>query len=321
MHSSLIRLFVYCACAFCLSLPMPFACKAQGQEDATQQSPRAQTTVLSGKVVSPVVRAKALPFNAIVEKIFIAPGQEVIKNQVLMTYSLTEEAERALQKEITIEASTENIRGQMLTLESQLADVKAERNKARQLAASGLGSSQAFQRIEGDVKSLQARIALLQQTIDKKESVFQERLEELSGYFGTRISAGVDLPKTLLLTSPMDGHVLSMDASLYPGALLKTGSTPILVGLMNPMLIQVQVYESEVGRLQLGATTTVTIPSLESDKSQQNTFIGTVSEIAWTSNSMIVDAPSYFTVELTVPNPDMRLKPGFKAIVTFEPAQ
>ena len=32
---------------------------------------------------------------------------------------------------------------------------------------------------------------------------------------------------------------------------------------------------------------------------------------------MNVANPSYYTVELTVPNPDLELKPGFKAIVRF----
>ena len=32
---------------------------------------------------------------------------------------------------------------------------------------------------------------------------------------------------------------------------------------------------------------------------------------------MNVGNPSYYTVELTVPKPDLELKPGFKAVVRF----
>ena len=32
---------------------------------------------------------------------------------------------------------------------------------------------------------------------------------------------------------------------------------------------------------------------------------------------MNVANPSYYTVEITVPNPDLELKPGFKAVVRF----
>ncbi len=279
----------------------------------TPAPPAGQATVLSGKVVSPVVRATPLPFNAIVEEVLIKPGQKVKKQQVLFTYSLPPEAERALHKEMTLGAGTENLRAQILTLQSQLADVEAERNKARQLAASGLGSSQAFKRMEADVYALNARIELLRQTIDKQNENFKKRLEELSTYFGSPIEAGAPLPKTLQLTSPMDGHVLSKATGLHAGALLELGAAPVLIGLMDPMLVQVQVYESEVGLLSVGASARVEIPSLNNA-----VFTGTVSEIAWTSNTMKVDAPSYFTVELSVPNPDMQLKPGFKAVVTFQ---
>ena len=54
------------------------------------------------------------------------------------------------------------------------------------------------------------------------------------------------------------------------------------------------------------------IPSLGNRK-----FTGTVNEISWVSNDMSVGSPSYYTVELTVPNPDLELKPGFKAVVRF----
>ena len=55
------------------------------------------------------------------------------------------------------------------------------------------------------------------------------------------------------------------------------------------------------------------IPSLNSKK-----FIGTVNEISWVSSDMSVSNPSYYSVEITVPNPSLELKPGFKAVVRFK---
>ncbi len=270
------------------------------------------STIINGKVISPVTRAKALPFEAIVDEVLVKPGQSVLENQVMMTYTLEETAERNLQKEITLGAGTEDTRSQVLTLQRELADVTAERNKARKLAASGLGSNQAFTRTEGDVKSLEQRINLLKQTAEKQEANFKRRLEELSGYFGTTITAGSDLPKKLVLTSPIGGHVLSVAAGLYAGTQLKVGSAPILVGKMDPMLIRVELYEDDMGSIKVGDVANVTIPSLD-DK----VFKATVANIAWTSNDVNVGTPSYFSVELTVPNPDLELKPGFKATITF----
>lgn len=277
-----------------------------------------QATILSGKVVSPVTRAVPLPFDAIVDEVQVHPGEAVKEGQVLMRYHLPEETERLLQKEVTLGAGTEDLRGQVLDLERRLAEAIAQRNKSKQLVASKLGSSQALSRLEGDVSSLQQRIGLTRATINKNEAAFKERLKELGGYFGTPIAEGTTLPHYLSLTAPIEGHVLSVAGNLYPGALLAKGSSPISVGRMNPMLIQVQVYEAEIGRIKEGDTASVKIPSL-----QDKTFAAKVASIAWSSNDMSVANPSFYTVELTVPNPDMELKPGFKAVVHFgkAPAQ
>ncbi len=271
-----------------------------------------QTTILSGKVVSTVTRAEVLPFNGIVTEVLVTPGQKVAINEVIMRYSLAEEAERALKKELLQGAGTEATKAQILTLRSQMSSLQAESNKARQLASAGLGSNQASVRSAGEVKLLQERIELLQQTLQKKEAAFKQRLDELSEYFGAPVQSADTLPKTLVLTSPMSGHVLSVGSHVQEGALLGAGSTPILLGKMDPMGIQVQVYEGEMDRIAVGNKASVTIPSLN-DKA----FEATVSQIAWTSSSLDVAQPSYFTVELTIPNPDLELKPGFKAIVQF----
>ncbi len=272
-----------------------------------------QSTILSGKIVSTVTRAKALPFMAIVQEVLVNPGQEVTANEVLMKYVLTEEAERALRKELLQGAGTENTKAQILTLRSELANLRAESNKARKLAAAGLGSNQASARSASEVKLLEERITLLQQTLSKQEEAFKNRLDELSSHFGTPIEDATSLPKVLMLTSPMDGHVLSVGSQVQEGAQLGAGSAPVLVGKMDPMGIQVQVFEGEIGRIKVGNSATVTIPSLN-DK----VFKATVSQIAWTSSSLDVAQPSYFTVELTIPNQDLELKPGFKAIVEFD---
>lgn len=273
----------------------------------------AGATILTGKVVTTVTRAVPVPFNAVVDDVLVKPGDPIGKGAPLMRYHLQEEAERVLQREVTIGAGTENLKGQVLDLERRLAETSAQRNKARQLAASGLGSAQASSRLEDDVHSLQRRIELLRVTIQKSERNFAARLDELSGYFGTPIKEGELLPATLTLTSPIDGYVLSLDSTLNPGSLLGAGTAPIRVGRLDPVLIQVPVYEAEISGIKEGDAVEVEIPSLGNKK-----FSGKVNEISWVSTDMNVSNPSYYTVELTVPNPSLELKPGFKAVVRFK---
>lgn len=270
------------------------------------------TTILTGKVVATVSRAVPMPFNAIVEEVLVKPGDAVHAGSELLRYRLQEEAARLLQREVTMGAGTEQLRSQALDMQRQLAAITADRNKTRQLVSSGLGSRQALSRVEDSVQSLNSSIALTKEMIRKNESNFRLRLEELSGYYGQEIHEGGRLPDLLTLRSPITGYVLSVMPALNPGQLLVAGAAPVQVGQLNPVLIQVPVYEAEINSIHVGDSARIEIPSLDNRK-----FTGIVSEISWISSDMNVSSPSYYTVELTVPNPELILKPGFKAIVRF----
>lgn len=272
-------------------------------------------SILTGKVITTVTRAVPMPFNAIVEEILVKPGDAVTEGSPLMRYRLQDDAERLVQKELTNGAGTEQLKGQVLDLEREMTNLTAERNKTRQLVSTGLGSRQALARQEENLKAIQNRIALLRTTISKTERNFTSRLKELEGYFGQPIREGELLPETLVLTSPIDGYVLSVEAAMNPGQLVGAGASPIQVGQLNPVLIQIPVYEAEISNIKVGDSAEVEIPSLGN-----RSFKGIVNEISWISNDMNVANPSYYTVEVTVPNPELILKPGFKAVVRFPQA-
>ncbi len=276
------------------------------------QAHAAETTILTGKVNTTVTRFPNVHFNGIVDKVLVQPGEHVTSGQPIFRYVLQDEARRALQREVNQGANTESMEAQILDLSRQLSQARAQYNKARSLAASGLGSSQASERLQFEVKSLEDRIELLKQSIKKAQDNFDIRMKELSGYFETEITEGTTLPEHLYLKSPIDGYVLSVDPNMNPGAIFGAGATPVSIGQMDPMLIQVPVYESEVSFLKVGDTATVEIPSLNN-----KSFTAHIIKIAWASNQMGVAEASYFNVELSVPNPNLELKPGFKAVVRF----
>ena len=273
----------------------------------------ADTTILTGKVKTTVTRSPAVHFNGVVDEVLVQPGEHVKEGQPIFRYVLQDEARRALQREVNQGPNTESMKSQVLDLSRQLSQSQAQRNKARSLAASGLGSSQASERMQYEVKSLEDRIALLKQSIEKAQSNFDIRMKELSGYFDTEITEGMKLPEYLYLKSPIDGYVLSISANMNPGSIFNAGHAPISIGQMDPMLIQVPVYESEVSALKVGDKATVEIPSLNN-----KSFTASITNIAWASNQMGVSEASYFNVELTIPNPQLELKPGFKAVVRFK---
>lgn len=271
----------------------------------------AGSTVLTGKVMTPVERFPACHFNGIIDEILVSPGDHVTEGQPLMRYTLQTEARRTLQREVDNGSGTEGPRAQVIDMQRELARVQAERNKASSLAASGLGSNQASSRLEKDVNLVQGRIDILRSQIAMKENNFKERLSELSDYFDQPIRQKQKLPEYLYLKSPVDGYVLTRD-SHSKGATFKAGFAPVRIGQMDPLYISVPVYESEIAGVKVGDKANVEIPSLRNKQ-----FEATVTQIAWFSNDMNVASPSYYNVQMSIPNPNLDLKPGFKAVVRF----
>lgn len=299
MAAQMIRRLTGCVFLLCLLL-------------AALPAAAAEVSRATGKVVATVTRLAVMPFNGIVDEVLVHPGDRVEKGAPLLRYHLEVADERQLAQELSLGGNNDGIRSNMLQLQSSLAETIAQRNKARQLAASGLGSRQALNRLEQDVTSLQQRIEILRATMQKNDANFERRLAEIQESFEEPLKPGKPLPAQLVLCAPISGHVLSVEGIVSEGALLQRGAQVVMVGRLDPVIIQVPVYEGELSHIAVGDQAEVSIASL-----RDKVFAATVSEISWTASDMNVSNPSYYTVELRVPNPDFELKPGYKAVVRF----
>jgi multidrug efflux pump subunit AcrA (membrane-fusion protein) len=280
----------------------------------TAHAQAAESTVLSGKLYCPVTRIVTLPFTGIVGSIDVAPGQRVKKDDVLLHYSLEEKAANALEKELTLGAKTEELQGQIVDLERQVLEMKSNIATSRQLVSSKLGSRSTLQQQEETLDALNRRIRLLRESIKKQEQIYTLRLNELEDSFKQPIQ-GQRPPQALFVTSPMAGFVLSVAENVQSGALIAAGTAIAEIGSMNPMQIRVQVFENEAVRLKEGESAIVRVPSL-----QDREYVGKIMQIAWTPQALQTDAPSFYNVQLEVPNDDLALKQGFKALVRFTDA-
>ena len=271
----------------------------------------AEGALLNGKLYCPVTRVAILPFTGVVHSIDVVPGKYVKKDDVLLGYSLEEKAAIALEKELIWGANIEDLQGQIVDLERQVVDTKSNIVTTRQLVSSKLGSRSTLQQQEETLDALNRRISLLRESIKKQEQSYKLRLIELEDSFKQPFQ-GSKPPQKLFVTSPMEGFVLSVAESVQVGALIAAGTAIAEIGSMNPMLIRVQVFENEAVRLREGDSAIVRVPSL-----QDREYTGKVMQIAWTPQSLQPDAPSFYSVQLEVPNNDLALKQGFKALVRF----
>jgi HlyD family secretion protein len=117
--------------------------------------------------------------------------------------------------------------------------------------------------------------------------------------------AQLDLSRTRI-AAPFAGRVASL--KVVPGQWVRAGDELMSVVALDPIRVEVQVLESEVGFLSPGRKARVSFAAF------QEPFTGTVETI----NPVVESGTRTAKVTVVVPNPDGRILPGMYARVSLE---
>ncbi len=126
----------------------------------------------------------------------------------------------------------------------------------------------------------------------------------------------VQLEKTIV-TAPVDGTVLT--SNLEVGETLAPTGVVLIIGQLQEVNLTVFIPETEYGKVKLGDQVSITVDSFPGE-----TFCGTVVYISDQAeftprNVQTVEGrkTTVYAIKLSVPNADLKLKPGMPADVTF----
>jgi len=121
----------------------------------------------------------------------------------------------------------------------------------------------------------------------------------------------------LTVNAPMDGVVLTR--SVQPGEVVQAGMTVMTIAKLDTLKITVYISEDRYGEVKLGDSATLSVDSFPGE-----TFNATVTRIAdqaeYTPRNVQTKEErqtTVYAVELSVENPDGKLKPGMPVDVTF----
>jgi multidrug resistance efflux pump len=121
----------------------------------------------------------------------------------------------------------------------------------------------------------------------------------------------------LVVVAPADGVILSR--AIEPGEVASPGATLLVMGGLAQLKVTVYVPEDRYGQIQLGQTARLSVDSYPG-----RVFEAQVLEIANQAeftprNSQTVTGrkDTVFAVQLSIANPDLALKPGMPADVSF----
>jgi multidrug resistance efflux pump len=168
---------------------------------------------------------------------------------------------------------------------------------------------------EAQIRTAEANLALAQSdTTEEQLEAAQAQVEAAQAALDI-VQAEYD---KLLLTSPVDGIVLYR--TVEPGEVVLPGSPAITLGLLDELSITVYIPEDRYGQIDIRDKAIVRADSFPGE-----TFEATVVRIAdqaeYTPRNVQTEEDrrtTVFAVELSVEDPQGKLKPGMPADVIFE---
>lgn len=201
--------------------------------------------------------------------------------------------------------------------QAELERLAAEYQRQRDLLARNVASLQVFQRAEAEHEVAKSQVDEAQERLKLAEE--GPRQEEI-----TRARARLDQVKQSLaiartrlayatLTSPISGIVLS--ENVEAGEYIVPGVPVVTVGDLVNTWLRAYVNEPDLGRVKLGQTVCVTTDTYPGKAYPGRlTFIASAAEFTpknvQTSEERV---KLVYRIKVTIPNPDLELKPGMPA--------
>uniref|UniRef100_I2PYI0 CusB-like beta-barrel domain-containing protein n=1 Tax=Desulfovibrio sp. U5L TaxID=596152 RepID=I2PYI0_9BACT len=237
-------------------------------------------------------------------------GDKVSEEQVLITYELPLESLMA-EKEALSRAKLNGLEQALAVVDSQLTKVRQHQADLENMRA---GQSAAPIDVRLNAKEIDG-LLLQRDYLAEERDLAQQRYDNAVLIARSKYGKDIDvhkLPRIGYIRSPTDGYVLWTNSSLVPGMAFTKQASLITVGRLDPMLIRASVHEIAAQKLKVGDPATLVFHALPGQ-----TFQTTITKVDFVAQPAMLQQPSFYEVELTLPNPDLRIHEGMRCDVTI----
>jgi HlyD family secretion protein len=215
-------------------------------------------------------------------------------------------------------------KGQLIAkIDPQLFQAAVEQARANFVAAQANLAKSKAQAVDAErqyqrAKALAERKLIAQADLDTAQSNFEAAQAQVDASAGAVEQARAALHQSEVnfhytdITSPTNGVVISrnVDVGQTVAASLQAPTLFVIAEDLAKMQVDTSVAEADVGRLSAGMTATFTVDAYPSEA-----FHGAVRQIR-NAPQTVQNVVTYDAV-IDVANPDLKLKPGMTANVTF----
>ena len=267
--------------------------------------------VVQGKVYCPVKRPVLFPFGAVIADVRVKPGQAIKAGDVLVRYRLPPAVALELRRRLA-DPDIPRLESDLAELEEKLATAEAGQRELEKLAAQAMAPAEELNKAKRRIQGLVRQREAWQKALAQKRKLIADDVALLKEQLGEEVAPD-RVPEEVSLTAPIGGHVLTLSPDVRPRAEVGKNAPALQIGAMDPICVRALVHEIEAMRLSPGDKAEVRLESLPG-----RSFKAEVAAIAWAPPPADrMETPTYYEVELTLPNPDLLLREGLKAEIVL----
>jgi len=246
----------------------------------------AVTTVQVGTQVSGTIQSLHADFNSQVRK-----GQVIARLDPSLLQAQVDQAQATI---LRLEADVDRAR-------VAVDDAPVKLRRAQQLFAAQLLPAVDLETAETTARQAEASLKSAQAQVTQARGSLNQNQVNLSH---------------TVITAPVDGIVISrnVDVGQTVAASMSAPTLFVIAKDLRNMQVDASIDESDIGRIKTGQAVTFKV-----DAYPRDTFTGTVSQVRL-APVVQQNVVSYVTV-ISVPNDELKLKPGMTANVTVEIAR
>ena len=241
----------------------------------------------------------------------IQVGQHVVEDQALITYELPLDNLIAEKQAVS--------RSDLNRLEHVMASVQLRLSQLqnRQAELENMAGQQSVAPIDVSSNSRDIDALIMQREYVAEElELARQRYDNAVLLTRSKFGKEVDLknlPRRGYVRSPTEGYVLWINSSLVPGMAFTKQASLVTIGRLDPIVIRASVHEIAVQKLKAGDSATIVFNAWPNEK-----FTTTISSVDYVAQPAMLQQPSFYLIELTLPNADLRIKEGMRCDVIVD---
>jgi len=237
-------------------------------------------------------------------------GDRVSEEQILITYELPLESLMA-EKQALSRSELNTVEHSLAVVESQLAALRQHQADLENMEAD---KSVAPITVRTNAREIDA-LLLQRDYLSEERDLAKQRYDNAVLIAQSKYGKDIDLhklPRVGYIRSPVDGYVLWSNSSLIPGMAFTKQAALITVGRLDPMIVRASVHEIAAQKLKVGDPATLVFHSIPGQ-----TFPTTITKVDFVAQPAMLQQPSFYEIEMTLPNPDLRIREGMRCDITI----